>query len=406
MIPRLLERSLASAWAQFPVVVLTGARQVGKTTLARQFLPKAGYVTLDVPAEAERARLNPADLFADQPSPLILDEVQYAPTLFRQLKIRVDQDRAAGQYLVTGSQGFELMAGISESLAGRAAILTLPPLTLRELPGTKDLSVIEAFLWRGSYPQLWQQPNLDRALWLGSYLATYLERDVRNLLAVGSLRDFDRFLRACALRAGQILSYAELARDVGISPNTAKSWISVLEASQQIFLLEPYHRARTKRLVKSPKLYFGDTGMLTYLMGFTAASELPRHALWGAVWENAVVAEIRKSFLVRGLRPPLWFWRTSSGDEIDVLIELAPERFVAIECKAAAQVDTSAIRALRPLQAEYGAASVTKAFVVCRTERAYPLAEEGTVEAVPLAGRGGLLNRKELTGSAADSQAA
>ena len=161
-------------------------------------------------------------------------------------------------------------------------------------------------------------------------------------------------LRACALRAGQILSYAELARDVGISPNTAKSWISVLETSQQIFLLEPYQRARTKRLVKSPKLYFCDIGMLTYLMGFTDASELPRHALWGAVWENAVVAEIRKSFLVRGLRP---------------------------------------------LTAEYGDSSVAKAFVVCRTDRAYPLAEGGSVEAVPLAGRGGLLMRKELVGS-------
>ena len=380
------------------MVVLTGARQVGKTTLARRFLPKAGYVTLDVPAEAEVARLNPSDLLDTQSSPLILDEVQYAPNLFRELKIRVDRNRAAGQYLVTGSQSFDLMAGISESLAGRAAILTLPALTLRELPGTKDLNAIEAFLWRGAYPQLWQQPELDRALWLGSYLATYLERDVRNLLAVGSLRDFDRFLRACALRAGQILSYAELARDVGISPNTAKSWISVLEASQQIFLLEPYYRARTKRLVKSPKLYFYDTGMLAYLMGFSDASELPRHALWGAVWENAVVSEIRKSFLVRGLRPPLWFWRTSSGDELDVLIELAPERFVVVECKAATQVDLSSLRGLRPLQAEYGAASVAKAFVVCRTERAYPLAQDAVIEAVPLAGRGGLLTHKELIG--------
>jgi uncharacterized protein len=403
MIPRLIERSLATAWNQFPIVVLTGARQVGKTTLARHFLPKAGYVTLDVPAEAELARLNPADLFAAQPSPLILDEVQYAPTLFRQLKIRVDQSRSAGQYLVTGSQNFELMAGVSESLAGRAAILTLPALTLPELPGTKDLGVIDSFLWRGSYPQLWQQPDLNRELWLGSYLATYLERDVRNLLAVGSLRDFDRLLRACALRAGQILSYAELARDVGIAPNTAKSWISVLEASQQIFLLEPYHRARTKRLVKSPKLYFCDTGMLTYLMGFTEAGEVSRHALWGAVWENAVVSEIRKSFLVRGLRPPLWFWRTSGGEELDVLIELAPERFAIVECKTAAQVDVSAVRSLRTLKTEYGETSVAKAFVACRTERAYPLAEEGTVEAVPLAGRGGLLTRNELTGGAADS---
>lgn len=398
MIPRLLQASLATAWKQFPVVVLTGARQVGKTTLARAFLPKAGYVTLDVPAEAELARLNPADFLGPHSSPLILDEIQYAPNLFRELKIRVDRSRAAGQFLVTGSQSFELMAGVSESLAGRAAILTLPPLTLREVPGAKDLAAIETFMWRGSYPQLWQQPDLDRTLWLGSYLATYLERDVRNLLNVGNLRDFDRFLRACALRAGQILSYAELARDVGISPNTAKNWISVLEASQQVFLLEPYHRARNKRLVKSPKLYFCDTGLLTYLMGFTQAGELPRHALWGAVWENAVVAEIRKSFLVSGHRPPIWFWRTSNGEEVDVLIELAPERFIVIECKTASQVDASALRGLRPLQSEYGEKSVTKAFVVCRTERAYPLAEGGAIEAVPLAGRGGLLGRAELAG--------
>lgn len=400
MIPRLLEHRLASAWKQFPVVVLTGARQVGKTTLARHFQPNASYVTLDVPAEAELARLNASELFEARPAPMILDEVQYAPSLLRELKVRVDRHRAAGQYLLTGSQSFEVMAGVSESLAGRAAILTLPALSLRELADASGLAAIDAALWRGSYPQLWQQPQLDRELWLGSYLATYLERDVRNLLAVGSLRDFDRLLRACALRAGQILSYAELARDIGVAPNTVKSWISVLEASQQIFLLEPYHRARTKRLVKSPKLYFCDSGLLTYLMGFTAASELPRHALWGAVWENFVVSEIRKGFLIRGLRPPLWFWRTSSGDELDILIELAPERFVVIECKTAAQVSATELRSLRPLRAEYGAGCVAKAFIACRTERAYPLAEEGAIEAVPLAGRGGLLTREELAGSA------
>ncbi|MGA7538024.1 MAG: ATP-binding protein [Steroidobacteraceae bacterium] len=379
-------------------MVLTGARQVGKTTLARHFLPEAAYVTLDVPPQAELARLNPAELFRSRPAPLILDEVQYAPSLLRELKVRVDRQRAAGQYLVTGSQSFELMAGVSESLAGRAAILTLPALSLRELAGLSGLAAIDAVLWRGSYPQLWQQPELDRELWLGSYVATYLERDVRNLLAVGSLRDFDRFLRACALRVGQLLSYAELARDVGVAPNTAKSWISVLETSQQIFLLEPYHRARTERLVKSPKLYFSDSGLLTYLMGFTEARALPRHALWGAVWENFVVSEIRKSFLDRGMRPPLWFWRPSSGDELDVLIEHAPERFVVIECKTAAQVNASELRGLRSLRAEYGADSVTKAFVACRTESAYPLAAAGKIEAVPLAGHGGLLTRRELTG--------
>jgi predicted AAA+ superfamily ATPase len=398
MIKRLIESRLKSAWKQFPVVVLTGARQVGKTTLARNFLPQAAYVTLDLPTEAERARLNPAELLGSRPAPLILDEVQYAPSLLRELKARVDRHRVPGQYLVTGSQSFELMAGVSESLAGRAAILTLPALSLRELADVSGSVGVDAVLWRGSYPQLWQQPQLDRELWLGSYVATYLERDVRNLLAVGSLRDFDRFLRACALRVGQLLSYAELARDVGIAPNTAKSWISVLETSQQIFLLEPYHRARTKRLVKSPKLYFADSGLLTYLMGFAEASELPRHALWGAVWENFVVSEIRKSFLDRAMRPPLWFWRTASGDELDVLIELAPERFVVIECKTAAQVSASELRGLRSLEAEYGLDTIAKAFVACRTETAYPLAEKGHVEAVPLMGEGGLLTRRQLTG--------
>lgn len=396
MIPRLIKNRLALAWQQFPVVVVSGARQVGKTTLARAFLPRASYVTLDLPAEAETARLNPAQLFQTHPAPLILDEVQYAPNVLRHLKILVDQDRTPGQYLLTGSQSFELMSGVTESLAGRAAILTLPPLTLLELPDTKNLELIDAYLWRGAYPELWQRPELDRILWLGSYLATYLERDVRNLLNVGSLRDFDRFLRACALRVGQLLSYADLARDVGISPNTVRSWISVLEASQQIFLLEPYHRQRTKRLVKSPKLYFTDTGMLTYLMGFSSASELPRHALWGAVWENFVVCEVRKSYLVRGMRAPLWFWRTLSGEELDLLIEVAPEKFVVIESKTAAQVDASALRNVRSLQAEYGEASVDKAFVVCRTERAYPLTEGGASEAVPLVGLSGLLGRPEL----------
>lgn len=396
MIPRILSERLATAWKQFPVVLITGARQVGKTTLARAFLPDASYVTLDVPAEAEAARLDPRRIFAERSPPLILDEVQYAPGLLREIKLRVDGERAPGQFLVTGSQSFELMAGVTESLAGRAAVLTLPALSLQEIEGSKDLAAIDRVLWRGAWPELWQKPQLDRALWLGSYVATYLERDVRNLLNVGSLRDFDRFLRACALRAAQLLSYAELARDVGISPNTAKSWISVLEASQQIFLLEPYHRQRTKRLVKSPKLYFADTGLLTYLLGFNSMSDLPSHALWGAVWENLVISEVRKHYLAHGKRPPLWFWRTAQGHELDLLIETAPERFVVVECKTAARIEPSVARALRPLQAEYGERSVVQAFIACRTEQAYPLAEGAAIEAVPLAGRGGLLGREEL----------
>jgi hypothetical protein len=377
-------------------VVVTGARQVGKTTLARRFLPDASYVTLDLPSEAEFARLNPAEFFRRHACPLILDEVQYVPELLQHIKRLVDEDRTPGRFLLTSSQNFPRMEGVAESLAGRCAVLTLLPLSPVELSDAGDLAGQDAFLWRGGYPELWQKPGLDRALWLGSYVATCLERDVRNLVNVGSLRDFDRFLRAAALRAGQILSLAGLARDVGVSPNTAKSWISVLEASQQVFLLEPYHRQRAKRLVKSPKLYFVDTGLLAFLLGFTQAADLPAHALWGAVWENFVVAETRKMFMCHGRRPPLWFWRTSGGDEIDLLVEVGPERFVAIECKTAAQADGRALGALRVLTHEYGDACLAKAFVVCRTEQAYPVLPGGAGEAVPLTGAGGLLNRAEM----------
>jgi uncharacterized protein len=389
VIARIIQPRLTKAWQQFPIVVLTGARQVGKTTLARQLLPQANYVTLDIPAEAERARLTPSDFLASYANgqALILDEVQYVPQLFRHLKILVDANRQPGQFFLTGSQSFELMAGVSESLAGRCAIMTLPTLSLTELPDVNS----DEFLWRGGYPELWQRPDLERELWLGSYLATYLERDVRNILNIGNLRDFDRFLRAAALRAGQILSYSELARDVGIAPNTAKNWISVLEASQQIFLLEPYHRQRTKRLVKSPKLYFSDTGLLTFLMGFTHQEELFKHGLWGAIWENFVVAEIRKKFLTQGRRPPLWFWRTSAGEEVDLLIETAPEQFTVVECKTAAQVNPTALKSLHPLRSEYGEQSVTQAYVACRTNRSYPLNESNTMTAIPLNGKDGLL---------------
>ena len=174
------------------------------------------------------------------------------------------------------------------------------------------------FLRLGLPKYYFSRPSLDRDLWMGSYLATYLERDVRNILNVGSLRDFDRFLRAAALRVGQLLSLSEIARDVGISPNTAKSWVSILEASQQIFLLEPYHTSAGKRLIKTPKLYFSDPGLLIYLLGFAEWSAVTHNAAWGSIWENLVISEVRKQFLNQGKRPPCWFWRIAQGEEIDL----------------------------------------------------------------------------------------
>lgn len=293
--------------------------------------------------------------------------------------------------LTKGYCGFPLMAGVSESLAGRVAVFTLPALCLSEVAPAATLSDTDAFLWRSGFPELWQRPDLDRDLWLGSYVATYLERDVRQILNVGDLRDFDRFLRAAALRAAQLLSHADLARDVGIAPNTAKRWISVLEASQQIFVLEPYHRQRRKRLIKAPKLYFADTGLLCHLLGFRNPGDLPGHALWGAVWENFVVSETRKRLLDTGRPPAYWFWRTAQGDEVDLIIEASPERFYAVESKITERVPIDALKGIRKLADEYGAGALASARIACRTETAYPLDLPGEPRAVPVGGPGGLL---------------
>ena len=394
MINRLSAETLRSALGQFSVVVLTGARQTGKTALARWLLPDASYVSLDNPADRSDARLTPAAFLAARPEPLILDEVQYEPGIFRHLRLAIDSHRKPGRFLLAGSQGFELMAGATESLAGRAAIFTLPPLSASEVLTTASRADTDAFLWRSGFPELWRQPDVDRDIWLGSYLATYLERDVRHALNVGDLRNFDRLIRAAALRAGRLVSYADLARDVGIAPNTARRWLSVLEASQQVFLLEPYYRTRTRRLIKAPKLYFADTGLLCFLLGFRQQADLAGHALWSAVWENFVVSEVRKRLQAMAHPPDLWFWRTAQGDEVDLLVEIAPETFVAIECNAAEHLDSRAATGIVKLAAEYGPGAVGAARIACRTEQAYPIevgAAATSARAVPVAGPTGLL---------------
>jgi hypothetical protein len=394
VIERLSSTALLDALEQFPVVVLTGARQTGKTTLVRWLLPDASYVSLDNPTDGTAARRAPAAFLASRPEPLIVDEVQYEPGIFTQLKLTVDSDRRPGRFLLAGSRAFELMAGATKSLAGLTAVFTLPTLSASEVLKTASRAETDAFLWRSGFPELWRQPGLDRDPWLGSYLATYLERDVRQALNVGDLRDVDRLLRAAALRAGRLLSYADLARDVGIASNTARRWLSVLQASGQVFLLDPYHRARSKRLIKAPKLYFSDTGLLCFLLGFRHQSDLPGHALWGAVWENFVVSEVRKRLQALAHPPALWFWRTAHGDEVDLLVEIAPETFVAIECKAAEHVDARATSGIFKLAAEYGPGAVGAARIACRTEQAYPIdaGAGASVRAVPVAGPTGLLD--------------
>ena len=274
-IPRDIEPRLQRSAKTRPVVVLTGARQTGKTSTFRRLFPNYAFVSLDLPTEAEQAEKEPGRFLQRHPPPVIIDEVQYAPGLFRHLKVAVDANRTRnGQFLLTGSQKFTLMKNVSESLAGRADIVELETLSFAEIREALPKTGIETAIVRGGFPELYANPEIDSAAFYNSYLATYLERDVRALTHVGSLRDFERFLRACALRSANLLNKADLARDVGIAPSTANQWLSMLEASGQAVLLEPWFSNRTKSIVKSPKLYIADTGLLCALLNIRSEEAL------------------------------------------------------------------------------------------------------------------------------------
>ncbi|HEY0882038.1 MAG TPA: ATP-binding protein, partial [Archangium sp.] len=294
-IQRAISPLLLRLLGQRPVLVVTGARQVGKTSLLKTLLPDHSFASLDLPLDAAQAEEQPKTFLAEHPPPLVIDEVQYAPGVFRHVKIDVDAHRSeVGRFVLTGSQKFLLMKAVSDSLAGRAAVVELEPLSFHEISHARPQATVEAVMFRGGFPELWATPTIIAADYYRSYLATYLERDVRSLVNVGSLRDFERFVRACALRSGQLLNKSELARDVGISAPTANEWLSVLVASNQVVLLEPWFSNGTKSMVKSPKLYWGDAGFLTWLLGIRDEGELLRSPLAGAIWETFVCSELRR----------------------------------------------------------------------------------------------------------------
>ena len=382
---------LNRALEQFPAVLVSGARQVGKTALCRRVWTHANYVTLDLPAEAEAAQRNSESFLTRYPAPLIIDEIQYAPELLRHIKTRLDRDRTPGQYLITGSQDFAMMQGVTESLAGRCAVLRLPAVSMQEM-NAMTIEAMDALAWRGGWPELQARPELDRDLWFGSYLATYLERDVRNMLNVGSLRDFDRFLRAAAYRTGQLLSLSDLARDVGIAVSTAKNWISLLEASHQVILLEPWHVNPGKRLIKSPKLYFRDVGLLLYLFGFRRWQDVIENAAWGAIWENIVVAECGKAIMNSGSRLPLYYWRTVNGEEVDLMVERGHRRVSAFEIKATEKPGKDSLKGLAAFSRLYGSETLEQQAVVCRTPSSYPL-QNSNIQAIPLPAAVDLIHR-------------
>lgn len=401
MLPRTLETTIRLASQVFPVLLLTGARQVGKTTLLETCAePERRYVTLDDPLEAELARTDPALFFQRHPPPVIIDEVQYAPELFRTIKLLVDKDKRNGLIWLTGSQKFHLMQGITESLAGRVAVLDLLGLSQAELENraqstqpfvptrtwietarkqaTPPLTLLTLYqrIWRGSYPRVALNDAMPRDLFYSAYLQTYLQRDVRHLTRVGDERSFLLFLRTCAARVGQLLNYADLAREVDIDQKTAKAWLSILETSGIIYLLQPYFNNVNKRLIKTPKLYFLDTGLCAYLTQWSSPETLEAGAMSGAILENWILIEILKSYWHNGLNPNLYFYRDKEQREIDLLLE-CDNKLYPVEFKKTASPNLSAAKHFSALD------SLDKpraeGAIVCLRESDIPLSSEVNV---------------------------
>ncbi|MBM3198772.1 MAG: ATP-binding protein, partial [Chlamydiae bacterium] len=364
---RTLERFLRRAAEQFPVLLITGARQVGKTSIFAHLREEGRtYLTLDDPSLALLAKEEPSLFLQRFPPPVIIDEIQYAPELLPHIKMYVDREKKPGAFWLTGSQQFQLMQGVSESLAGRVGIVRLLGLSLRELQDRAEsctpflptrenlfdrfsqtiplsLPQLYTYIWRGSFPAIALHEQGDKELFYSSYVQTYLQRDVRHLAKVGDEHSFLKFLQAAAARTGQLLNLSDLARDVGISPVTAKSWLSILETSGIVYLLEPYFSNITKRLVKAPKLYFLDTGLASYLTGWSSPETLEAGAMSGAILETFAVIEVLKTYLHNGKSAPIYYYRDKDKKEIDLLI-IKDNAGYPLECKKTASPSKDDIR--------------------------------------------------------------
>lgn len=334
-IPRLLEETIKEVRTTFPAIVITGPRQSGKSTLLKHLIGDTERIaTLENPDVRALIEEDPLGFLETRKKPFILDEIQHLPAITTYLKILIDRERIPGQWFITGSQQFSVMKNISESLAGRAAILTLPTFQLRE---RKDAGTLRDFIFSSSYPELSVNEKINRAIWFSSYLQTYLERDLRAVIAVNDLKDFEQFLRLLATRAGQILKLSGISNEIGISVPTVKRWLSALEATYIVYLLPPLYNNYGKRIIKAPKLYFYDMGLLNYLLRMPNAEAAMNSPMAGALFENAVVSEVLKRKLAEGIQPELYYWRSQSGVEID-LITRENGRFTPHEIKLSSVV--------------------------------------------------------------------
>ena len=341
---RVLSKTIQRTIKTFPAIVVTGPRQSGKTTLYKMLFSNThNFVSLENPDIRVRAKEDPVSFLNQYRPPVIIDKIQYLPELLSYIKTEIDSDRKPGNWLFTGSQNFILMDNISQSLAGRIATLSLLPFSISELlnnaknakdytnwlSNKKNNSIVNnnllfsELILRGFYPEISANKKVDRKLWCSSYITTYLERDIRSLTSIGDLSQFERFLIACAVRTGQILNLSDLARDIGISVPTAKRWLSLLETGHQIYLLYPYYKNIGKRIIKSPKIYFCDTAICSYLLGIHNRESLLGSPYLGNLFETMIVIDFLKRFLHFGDKPNMYYFRTRDGLEIDLVIEVA-----------------------------------------------------------------------------------
>ncbi|MFH1288142.1 MAG: ATP-binding protein [bacterium] len=387
---RLIEKTLKNSIKTFPAVLITGSRQCGKTTLVKKILGgKYNYVSLDELDIRSFAIEDPRGFLERYSPPLIIDEIQNAPQLLSYIKARIDKDRKPGQWVITGSQAFPLMRNVSESLAGRVAVLTLFPFSLDEINNNRRINLASASLFinhltsvktmlkksissgawllQGGYPELFVNKKISRKLWFSSYVQTYIDRDVRGNIKTANLNDFERFLRLLAARTSQELNYSILSREIGVTVPTIKSWVSFLEASSIVYLLYPYHKNFGKRIIKSPKCYFLDTGLVAYLVGLQDENHLLQGPMAGALFETACVIQFVKRFSAFIDPCSLYFWRSVDGFEVDLLIETAQKIF-PVEIKLSSTISSQHVSSLK-LWLDMAGNTAKKGLVISRSSR-------------------------------------
>jgi len=340
---RNIEHILVKSVKQFRVVVLTGSRQTGKSTLFQHLFKNThGYVSLDNPIDLKLAQEDPELFFDEYPAPLIIDEIQYAPELLPYIKMHVDRTQKRGQFLVTGSQQFTLMKGLKESLAGRVALFELLPMAIDE--GPKRTQTYESRGLAGSYPEIVSVQGINARRWYGSYISTYIEKDIQTHFQLDKITFFRDLLFLLAARCAQVLNYQSLSNDLGVSVTAVKSWVKILEATGIIYLLRPFYVNLGSRITKSPRVYFSDIGLVSYITGVTNKTALMRGPQAGALFENFVIQEVLKYFVNKGERPPLYYYRSNNGLEIDLIIEKERGHIIPCEIKVSKTPHSGMVR--------------------------------------------------------------